>query len=238
MAVEKGTKAVILLNLSVFGERTQLYKRNFWRKCLEKSFSTPTAISLTRRPSWKRDFSPELPRGLGMQVGASTTASQFRSHLGPTISRCADRCEQALKSSSELRQTQSEYHPLTQISTPVSISKAQRRGSLVEVSLMKNMLVTTLFMLATLAWRWHNSPAVPRSGAVGRPLPRVRRCRVRINPNHRRPAARIRPGRRTSRQTRLSPRAAWGAAIRTSRSRTELTLPTSSIFLRTPIHQG
>jgi hypothetical protein len=56
-----------------------------------------------------------------MQVGASTTASQFRSHLGPTISRCADRCEQALKSSSELKQNQS------------------------EVSLMKNMLVTTLY---------------------------------------------------------------------------------------------
>jgi hypothetical protein len=43
VAVGKGIKAVILLNLSFFGERTcNNLQTNFWRKRLEKSFSTPT----------------------------------------------------------------------------------------------------------------------------------------------------------------------------------------------------
>jgi hypothetical protein len=43
VAVEKGTKAVILLNLSIFGERTfNNLQTKFLAKCLEKSFSTPT----------------------------------------------------------------------------------------------------------------------------------------------------------------------------------------------------
>src|SRR5437868_14834939 len=37
-------------------------------------------------------------------------------------------------------------------SGPVSISKAQSAKTLVEVSLMKNMLLMTLFTLAMLAW--------------------------------------------------------------------------------------
>jgi hypothetical protein len=76
VAVEKGTKAVILLNLSVFGERTfNNLQTKFLAKVPRKEFFNTHRdyTALTRRPSWKRDFSPELLRGLGLQVGASTT---------------------------------------------------------------------------------------------------------------------------------------------------------------------
>jgi len=56
------------------------------------------------------------------------------------------------------------------------MSKAQRRGTLVEVSLVKNILVTTLFMLAMLAWAAAQQPgSAPErnSGQTTSPSPQV-----------------------------------------------------------------
>src|SRR5215471_17386160 len=71
------------------------------------------------------------------------------------------------KNRSQPRQTQSEHHPLIRISAPVSIAKTQRRGSLVEVSLMKSMFVTTLFMLASLAWAVAQQPGTGTQRSSG-----------------------------------------------------------------------
>src|SRR5262249_9187531 len=84
---------------------------------------------------------------------------------------------------------------------------------------MKNILVMSLFILAMLAWAAAQQPVVPRSGAVGRLLPRVRRRRAQLKLNHRSPPALTRPG--PGGRSRLSRRAAWVAAPRTTGSRTE-----------------
>jgi hypothetical protein len=75
VAVEKGTKAVILLNLSVFGERTfNNSQTKFLVKVPRKEFfNTQPRSLINSETELEERFFAELLRGLGLQVGASTT---------------------------------------------------------------------------------------------------------------------------------------------------------------------
>ena len=101
----------------------------------------------------------------------------------------------------------------------------------------ENMLVTTPIMLATLAWAVAQQPGSTPERSSGQ----ATSASSQVPGANRIPTIDARrPGSgRVADQASNAPvtEAAWGAAIRTSRSRTELTF-TSSIFLRTPIHQS
>ena len=99
-----------------------------------------------------RHYSPDSRKKDGANVVHQQLASESRSRFGPTIFRTATVTSKALDSFSDFEANREPATSSNRIYALVSISKTQQRGTSEEVSLMKNILLMTLFMLATLAW--------------------------------------------------------------------------------------
>ena len=130
-------------------------------------------------------------------MGPMWSINNLRANLGPVSAQQSSVRRQlrskALDSFSDFEANREPATSSNTIYALVSISKTQQRGTSEEVSLMKNILLMTLFMLATLAWAAAQQFDSAPERNSGQAASRVPRRRAQLKLNHRLPAALTRP---------------------------------------------